>query len=901
MSTNNENGCSFKFSISGDDVYGTAPMLLGRDNPYTLNVKLVDKDGKPVSGVEYTMSSTNDGKHRVNLDGMDKTYTSSGDGNDFFLEGLVATQDAHVGLMQYEFSVDCVTGEGADKVTGKQVLRMGRLLKWGRPGISVKTGPDKAVFTTKTERVGRESIPGAKWNWGQKIDTCNITIGDSIAGAGATSLTGNNDASFQAAPEIDLSKFSSVSKAKIQFEGGLSSDGFTAVLASSQDNVELYYFQSVAFIKPSVIVGVPAEVTCTLMGLDNKPRANVDVEWSTTFGTLNPVGSKTDAQGLAKTACTANDPGTATVTVLSNAQRMIKGTSAAVPVGPLVIVDPTASDAQFVVGHSGAIKFSVVLQAGGQPVSGLKVDWLVGDSVKATSTSDSSGKATQDLTFTVGQAVKQVVKARVLDTQVQTTFDVNVYTAEITDPKATATEYVVGHSADVEFSVVLKAGGKPLSGKTIEWAVGGNKSNSTTDSTGKATFKKAFDAAGAITVSAKDPNSGKTHNFQLNVVAVEITDPKASATEYVIKHSADVEFSVVLKAGGMPLSGKTIEWTVGGNRSNSTTDSTGKATFKKAFDAAGAITVSAKDPNSGKTHNFQLKVVAVEITDPTASATEYVVGYSPDVEFSVVVVAGENAMQGLTVTWLIYSSVIGTTQTDRAGKATVRTGFSLLGNNVVTALVDGKKAEITISAIKYEFAVSWSSSHSDARQKLSTYPDCRFRGLPYEVLVKIVNKGAAVEGVPFTVNTDGEAQNYVSSKNGTKLSLKFPNADGQYHGEWVYSSPAAIEKKERYRLGWLYSPSSAKAEGAKVEIKWNVVVEGSGQYGYFYSVVIGPVEVEVENKWKGETPSIANTSGELHVRVDTGSKVVSGNTLHVGEAMLASGYVLLNTKDLRVS
>ena len=612
MNDINKNGYAFKFAITGNQ-YALSPALLGRDNPYTLNVKLVDKDGKPVLGVQYKITSTNDGAHLVSLDGMGRTYTSSEAGEDFYIEGLPATTAADLNKMQYAFSVDCETEGESETVIGRYPLRMGRLLRWGRPGISVKTNPDKAVFSTKTERVAKESTAGANWNWGEKIDQCKIKLGTSIEGSGTTSPTSNNDGSFTAAPEIDLSKFSNVSTTTLQFEGGLSDDQFTAVLPSTENDVELYYFQSVAFTKPSVIVGVPAEVTCKLMGLDKKPRANVDVEWTTNFGTLDPAASKTDAQGVAKTKCTANDAGTATVTVLSKAHRTIRGTSAAVPVGPLVIVEPVASATQYIVGHSSAIQFAVTLKAGGQPVSGLTVEWFIDNTAKGTSTSNDSGKAVRELTFTAGSNVKQVVKAKVSSTQVQTTFDVDVYAVEITDPRASATEYVIKHSADVEFSVVLKAGGKPLSGKTIEWTVGGNKTNSTTDSTGKATFKKAFDAAGDVTVSAKDPKSGKTHNFQLKVVAVDITDPKASATEYVIKHSADVEFSVVLKAGGTPLTGKTIEWTVGGNKTDSTTDSTGKATFKKGFTAAGDFTVLAKDPKSGKEHRFTVKAYALTV------------------------------------------------------------------------------------------------------------------------------------------------------------------------------------------------------------------------------------------------------------------------------------------------
>lgn len=419
MDSINENGHSFKFAIIGEH-YAPSPALLGRDNPYTLNVKLVDKDGKPVSGVKYKITSTNDGAHLVVTDGMGRTYTSSEAGEDFYIEGLPAKTEADLKNMQYAFSVDCETEGESETVIGRHPLRMGRLLRWGRPGISVKANPDKAVFSTKTERVGKESTPGAKWNWGEKVNQCKLKLGTSIEGSGATSPTNNNDGSFSAAPEIDLSKFSNVSKATLQFEGGLSDDQFTAVLPSTENDVELYYFQSVAFTKPSVIVGVPAEVTCKLMGLDKKPRANVDVEWTTNFGTLDPAASKTDAQGVAKTKCTANDAGTATVTVLSKAHRTIRGTSAAVGVGPLVIVDPVASATQYIEGRP-PIKFSVTLQAADQPVSDIMVEWLIDNVKESESYSDEKGKADTSLVFQLG---KHTVTAVVFGTVVAVDFEV---------------------------------------------------------------------------------------------------------------------------------------------------------------------------------------------------------------------------------------------------------------------------------------------------------------------------------------------------------------------------------------------------------------------------------------------------------------------------------------------
>lgn len=505
MSALNGNGLSFKFAIN-DSPCASFPEfdLLGRDNPYRLNVKLVDQDGKTVSGIRYTITSTNDDAHLVNVEGMGREYESVEEGTDFYIEGVPATKEADLKNMQYVFSVDCETVAQTEKVIGHHSLRMGRLLRWGRPGISANANPAKAVFTTKTERVAKESTVGARWDWGERVSVCKLKVGASIEGVGSTSPSENSDGSFRATPEIDLARFSNVSKATLEFEGGLSDDQFTAVLPSTENDVELYYFQSVAFTKPSVIVGVPAEVTCKLMGLDQKPRANVDLEWTTNFGALQPVTGKTDAQGVAKTACTATDAGSATVTVLSVAQRMIRGTSAAVGVGPLMIVDPVASATQYIEGHSPAIKFSVTLQAAEEPVSGLTVEWFVGDSPQGTSISDSAGKSTRELTFTAGQNTKQVVRARVSDTQVQTTFDVNVYAVEIIGLPPSATEYVIGDPVEPEFSVVVKANGKAVEGIKIEWSVDGKlKRDNYSNASGVAKYAQVFEAEGQHVVSAR--------------------------------------------------------------------------------------------------------------------------------------------------------------------------------------------------------------------------------------------------------------------------------------------------------------------------------------------------------------------------------------------------------------
>ncbi|WP_341959303.1 Ig-like domain-containing protein [Pseudomonas sp. RC10] len=989
----------YSFRIMIKDLEDSHPRdLLGRDHTYTLNINAVDADERPVVGIQYTIKANKADAlvHKVTTSiDENATYISSDKGTDFSISGSPALSAEDFPLMEYDFTVTCTAVP--DSVSGNRTFKIGRLMKWGRPLISVAGGSAQAVFKTKTEWFG-DHKPGAMWNWGETIEQCTLDI-PALEISATTPTQRNADGSVACDNLVELSKFASAAKANVLLNGGLSKNGYTAVMAHVEE-LELYYVKSVEFEAPSAIIDVETQVTCVLFGLNGKPRSNGLVNWSADTGDILDPETSTDANGVATTRYRAKESGEAKVTATA-AHPYISGVSPTTPTGPLEIASKNASGTEYVVGHSPAINFSVMLAVKGhvpprtkvqwsvagdppkesesdntgkavitfdfkagehtvsaklsnglwvtfsvkafdvviakreppgsidfviahsdpivfkawltadnKPLANKKVNWLVDNANKGIVTSDSQGMVTHTEAFAAEGDHSVIVEVH--NSGQRQTFPVKAYNMVIADHAPKASKYVLGMSKKIQFSATIKAGGKLISGvnvlwlkdgaasgdsntqapgvayiekdfttkgthtvtakitKTpsqtatytveayevaierqeptaavdyiightpeltfavwlaaaggaqanaqVEWGVDGEKQKDTeSDSAGKASYSaKGFGVTGERKVTAKVVLSGHLVEFPFNVYRVGITEPSVSNPEYIIKHSADVEFSAVLKAGPRTLSGVEVEWTVGGTTVKNKSDGNGKVTFKKGFDTPGSHTVTLKEPKSEASKIFTVNASQVEITEPYISDPEYIINHSPDVEFSAVLKAGTRKLSGIEVELTVGGTTV-KSKSDGNGKVTFKKGFDTPGNHTVTLKEpkSGKSQNFSVVVDTWVFTTKIVGNPL-AFDALS--PDLLSRTTRYQISVTVSDSaGKPVRGAKYSLTNPGPAYSSIGlaiqDLNKEVVSGDAPHLFEISAEPWdkpesftfrlVYAGINVGEKT--YRLGWIFN------------------------------------------------------------------------------------------------
>ncbi|WP_122320617.1 Tc toxin subunit A [Pseudomonas cichorii] len=185
--------------------------------------------------------------------------------------------------------------------------------------------------------------------------------------------------------------------------------------------VSIPYFQYVRFSN-TVVVGVEAEVRCSLVELDGTPVMGAEVTWSDDVGGVLDATSKTDDNGIAIARFITDKEGKVVVTSSVGAPTKDKHSEQTV-IYPAAVIDKyEASDVEFLVGSADPLVFSVWLKAGGQVVRRFPVEWFIDEGLIATTYTDSNGVANFSSKFTTG---KHVVKAVVGGTDESVEFPVS--------------------------------------------------------------------------------------------------------------------------------------------------------------------------------------------------------------------------------------------------------------------------------------------------------------------------------------------------------------------------------------------------------------------------------------------------------------------------------------------
>lgn len=145
--------------------------------------------------------------------------------------------------------------------------------------------------------------------------------------------------------------------------------------------------------------------------------------------------------------------------------------------------------------------------------------------------------------------------------------------------------HAIGQPAPVVATVNDAAGG-PLANVTVDFTVlsgprAGTTGSAISDATGEANFTYTSPSVGTDTLQASVTNASGG-SFSSNTVTVDWINPR-SATMYVGDASGDFHDPVTLAAdlkdpdAGLPLGGKTIDFTVGGQGCSATADAAGHA------------------------------------------------------------------------------------------------------------------------------------------------------------------------------------------------------------------------------------------------------------------------------------------------------------------------------------
>ncbi|WP_122316522.1 Tc toxin subunit A, partial [Pseudomonas cichorii] len=173
--------------------------------------------------------------------------------------------------------------------------------------------------------------------------------------------------------------------------------------------VSIPYFQYVRF-NISVVAGIESEVVCSLVELDGTPVVGRDITWSADAGEVLGTTSKTDDRGIASAGFMADQEGAVVVTVSAGDPVKDKSSEQTIIHPPVMIDRYEASSAEFVVGSSNPVVFSVWLKSGVKPILRFPVEWMVDELLVATTYTDVDGLARFSSIFEVGKhTVKAVV------------------------------------------------------------------------------------------------------------------------------------------------------------------------------------------------------------------------------------------------------------------------------------------------------------------------------------------------------------------------------------------------------------------------------------------------------------------------------------------------------------
>ncbi|MHB8586699.1 MAG: beta strand repeat-containing protein [Thermoplasmatota archaeon] len=667
----------------------------------TLQAKVEDGSGNPVSGVSVTWAVTAGG-------GSVTPTSSTSDSN-----GLVSTTlttGTTAGTNTATATSSGLSGSPITyTVTGVAGSASAIASSGGSSFSGVTAGGTQVLKVLVTDANGNP-VTGTTVNWAVTEGSGSVSpLSSTTASNGIASTTLNTAAT--AGTNKATASSGALSGSPVTFTVSTVAGAASTLAASGGTSFS----------------GITAGGTQALQALvtdsNGNPVNGATVNWAVTQGggSIAPASSTTGSNGIASSTLT-----TGTTAGANQATASSSGLSGS----PVTYSVSTVSGSASRVAASGGSSFSGVTAGGtqvlqalvtdsnGNPVSGATVNWAVtqggGSVAPASSTTGSDGMATSTLTTGTSVGPNQATASSSGLSGSPVTYSVATVAGSASNLAASGGASFTGVTAgapQVLTAAVRDANGNAVSGATVSWTITGgsgslSQASTSTGSDGMASSTLTTGtAAGTNTVQAAAAGlSGSPLSFTVSTVAGAASSLVAhGGGSFPAVTAGDVQElqALVTDGHGNPIGGFTVDWAVVGgsgflDHASSATSSSGIATANLTTGTrAGSNSVTASGHGIGQIA-FSVSTIAgpaSRISDANgASFTGVRAGAAEEIA-ALVTDANGNVVSGTSLSWAVAS---GGGALDHATSVTNATGIATA--NLTTGTTVGTN-HVTVSGV----------------------------------------------------------------------------------------------------------------------------------------------------------------------------------------------------------
>lgn len=305
-----------------------------------------------------------------------------------------------------------------------------------------------------------------------------------------------------------------------------------------------------------------------------------------------------------------------------------------------------------------------------------------------------------------------------------------------------------------------------------------------------------------------------------------------------------VEVSVecrVVELDGNPRSGVAVHWTCSAGdmtTAESVTDANGEATARFKADNEGGVTVTAASTDLLVDKTTELTTVnpVPQIVRQEAGSTEYWVGTSEPIEFSVWLKVGEEPSPRTLIEWTVGGGTLsGTSYSNKEGKASFSARFEK-GEHTLSATVSGMNQSVDFNVIaRLPLIFDATLTTPGITFDNQAFPDLIGREIPYVLRVKLVDEtGNPIAGMAFLLTSVGvdpalvgvQVDGLGESKLSTEDGVEFPILASRSHEPadivLKVEGPVLIRSQKTFRVGWVGHVSQVYLGPKKQECTPNI-------------------------------------------------------------------------------
>ncbi|WP_423731213.1 Ig-like domain-containing protein [Hafnia paralvei] len=441
------------------------------------------------------------------------------------------------------------------------------------------------------------------------------------------------------------------------------------------------------------------QATATVVDANGNPLSGVEVTWSQDGSALLGASPKTDTDGQTTVTFTDTKAQTVNITATVNNSSLSKpstfiGDSGSVKVSALTVTSGAVAN-----GTATNQATATVVDANGNPLSGVEVTWsqdgsaLLGSSPKT----DANGQTTVTFTDTKAQTVNITATVNNSSLSKPSTFIGDSGSAKVSALTVTSGAVANGTATNQAMATVIDAYGNPLSGVEVTWSQDGSALLGTspkTDANGQTTVAFTDTKAQTVNITATANNSSlsKPSTFIGDSGSVKISALTVTSGAVANGTATNQATATVVDANGNPLSGVEVTWSQDGSAQLGTspkTDANGQATVTFTDTKAQTVNITATVNNSSlsKPSTFIVDITAAVVVLNVRSSA--VSDGNASVQVTAIVKDKDgNALPNFTLNWSVtdpYSNISSTQSvTDANGNAIVTvTNSSYIDKDVI--------------------------------------------------------------------------------------------------------------------------------------------------------------------------------------------------------------------------